>query len=236
MCVTWTLPTLYRRGNPLVDMFLIRPSLCGCLWAEGRHYYESAALTFFQELKADPENSNSILHSPARRPSLAPSTVLAWWPPFLFLLLLTPKGKGRTVPLSTHTALPTYTVQKPSNHGFFFFFFLSWSMVLGFPGGAHGKEPRLPVQETWDSASIPGNGNPVQYSCLENPMDRGAWQATVHGVTKAQTRLKWFSTQIVNFQCVRYSAKLVSGVSSRCSTKYSFSDTFPQQVITRYWI
>ena len=119
---------------------------------------------------------------------------------------------------------------------FFFFFFLSWSMVLGFPGGAHGKEPRLPVQETWDSASIPGNGNPVQYSCLENPMDRGAWQATVHGVTKAQTRLKWFSTQIVNFQCVRYSAKLVSGVSSRCSTKYSFSDTFPQQVITRYWI
>ena len=32
-----------------------------------------------------------------------------------------------------------------------------------------------------------GNGNPLQYSCLENPMDRGAWQATVHGVTKCQT-------------------------------------------------
>ena len=32
-----------------------------------------------------------------------------------------------------------------------------------------------------------GHGNPLQYSCLENPMDRGAWQATVHGVTKSQT-------------------------------------------------
>ena len=34
-----------------------------------------------------------------------------------------------------------------------------------------------------------GNGNPLQYSCLENPMDRGAWWATVHGVTKSRTRL-----------------------------------------------
>ena len=35
-----------------------------------------------------------------------------------------------------------------------------------------------------------GHGNPLQYSCLENPMDRGAWWATVHGVTMNQTRLK----------------------------------------------
>ena len=34
-----------------------------------------------------------------------------------------------------------------------------------------------------------GNGNPLQYSCLENPMDRGAWRAMVYGVTKSQTRL-----------------------------------------------
>ena len=34
-----------------------------------------------------------------------------------------------------------------------------------------------------------GDGNPLQYSCLENPMDTGAWRATVHGVTKSQTRL-----------------------------------------------
>ena len=37
------------------------------------------------------------------------------------------------------------------------------------------------------------NGNPLQYSCLENPMDRGAWQTTVHGVTKSQTRLSDFT-------------------------------------------
>ena len=39
-----------------------------------------------------------------------------------------------------------------------------------------------------------GHGNPLQYSCLENPMDRGAWWATVHGVAKTQTRLKRMST------------------------------------------
>ena len=41
-----------------------------------------------------------------------------------------------------------------------------------------------------------GNGNPLQYSCQKNPMDRGAWQATVHGVTKSQTRLKQLNTQM----------------------------------------
>ena len=38
-----------------------------------------------------------------------------------------------------------------------------------------------------------GNGNPLQYACLENPMDRGAWWATVHGVAKSQTRLSDFT-------------------------------------------
>ena len=40
-----------------------------------------------------------------------------------------------------------------------------------------------------------GHGNPFQYSCLENPMDRGAWRAIVHRVTKSQTRLKQLSMQ-----------------------------------------
>ena len=39
-----------------------------------------------------------------------------------------------------------------------------------------------------------GNGNPLQYSCLENPMDRGAWWATVHSLAKSRTRLKQLST------------------------------------------
>ena len=38
-----------------------------------------------------------------------------------------------------------------------------------------------------------GNGTPLQYSCLENPMDRGAWWAAVHGVTKSRTRLSYFA-------------------------------------------
>ena len=42
-----------------------------------------------------------------------------------------------------------------------------------------------------------GNGNPLQYSCLENPMDRGAWWATVHRVAKSHTRLKQLSTHVI---------------------------------------
>ena len=41
-----------------------------------------------------------------------------------------------------------------------------------------------------------GHGNPLQYSCLESPMDRGAWWATVHGVAKGQTQLKQLSTHV----------------------------------------
>ena len=48
-----------------------------------------------------------------------------------------------------------------------------------------------------ESGRSPGgrHGNPLQYSCLENPMDRGAWRATVHRVAKSQTWLRWFNTQ-----------------------------------------
>jgi len=53
-----------------------------------------------------------------------------------------------------------------------------------------------------DAGSIPGsrrspgvgNGNPLQYSCLENPVDRAAWWATIHGVAKSQTQLEQLST------------------------------------------
>ena len=53
-----------------------------------------------------------------------------------------------------------------------------------------------------DLGSIPGlgrsagegNSNPLQYSCLENPMDGGAWQATVYGVAKSRTRLSYFTS------------------------------------------
>jgi len=64
---------------------------------------------------------------------------------------------------------------------------------LGFLDGLAGKESTCNARDTGDTSSIPGsgrspgegNGNPLQYSCLKNPMDRGAWQATVHlGVTR----------------------------------------------------
>ena len=64
---------------------------------------------------------------------------------------------------------------------------------LGFSGGSDGKKPAC---NAGDLDSIPGLGrspgrghdNPLQYSpCLEHPMDRGAWQATVHGVAKSWT-------------------------------------------------
>ena len=64
--------------------------------------------------------------------------------------------------------------------------------LTGFPGGASGKEPAANARDVTDTGSIPGSGrrpgggygNPLQYSCLEIPIDRGAWQATVHGVTE----------------------------------------------------
>ena len=70
------------------------------------------------------------------------------------------------------------------------------------PGGASGKEPACQCRRHKRCASIPGSGRfprrrawqPLQRSCLENPMDRGAWRATVHGVTKSQTWLTLLST------------------------------------------
>ena len=45
----------------------------------------------------------------------------------------------------------------------------------------------------WERSPGEGNGTPLQYSCLENPMDRGAWWATVHGVTQSWTQLMYLS-------------------------------------------
>ena len=67
-------------------------------------------------------------------------------------------------------------------------------MFRGFPGGSRGRNL---TANAGVAGSIPGsgrflregNGNPLQYSFLGNPMDRGAWWATVHGVTKNQIQL-----------------------------------------------
>ena len=64
------------------------------------------------------------------------------------------------------------------------------------------KNPPTNAGDPRDAGSTPGgrNGNPLQYSCLENPMDGGAWWAAVHGVTKSQTRLKWLSSSSMDYQ------------------------------------
>ena len=68
------------------------------------------------------------------------------------------------------------------------------------------KNPPASAGDIRDTGSIPGSGrspggghgNPLQYSCLEDPMDRGAWQATVHRGAKSQTQLKQLRTHTRN--------------------------------------
>ena len=70
--------------------------------------------------------------------------------------------------------------------------------ILGFPGSTVVKNPSANAGDARDTVSIPGSGgspgiekgNPLQYPSLENSMDRGAWWATVHGVSKSWTRLR----------------------------------------------
>ena len=76
-----------------------------------------------------------------------------------------------------------------------YFIWPSVSKIWGFPGGS---VVRNLLANAGDLGWIPGlerslgggNGNPLQYPCQENPMNRGAWQAIVHWVTKIQTQLK----------------------------------------------
>ena len=81
---------------------------------------------------------------------------------------------------------------------------LTYTWLSGYPyiaAAAGGSEVKVSACNAGDLGSIPGsgrspgkgNGNPLQYPCLENPMDRGAWWATVHRVTKSRTRLSDFT-------------------------------------------
>ena len=79
---------------------------------------------------------------------------------------------------------------------------IPWGTFKGFPDGSDGKES---TYNAGDLGSIPGlgrspgggHGNPLQYSCLENPMDRGAWCTIVHGVTKSRIRLSDFTEYLM---------------------------------------
>ena len=70
--------------------------------------------------------------------------------------------------------------------------FLPMVSISGFPGDSVVKNPPANAEDIgstpgWGRSPEQGNGNPLQYSCLENPANRGAWQAAVHALTKSQT-------------------------------------------------
>ena len=85
-------------------------------------------------------------------------------------------------------------------------------ITVGLLGGTEVKNLLANAGDSRDAGSIPKlgrspggeNGKPLQYSCLENPTDRGAWQATVHGVTKSQARLS-DCTHMLTTQCETWS-------------------------------
>ena len=103
----------------------------------------------------------------------------------------------------------------------------------GFPGSLDGRASAYSVG---DLGSIPGsgrspaegNGNPLQYSRLENPMDQGAWWTTVHGVTKSQTRLSDFSSLHIYVYIYRGYKKIV--FSSNLPTHSLFCEA----IFTKY--
>ena len=81
-------------------------------------------------------------------------------------------------------------------------FYLNKAVYWSFPGGTVVKNPPTNAGDTRDTGWIPGlgrspsvgNGNALQYYCLGNPMDRGAWQAIIHGVAKESDTTKQLST------------------------------------------
>ena len=78
------------------------------------------------------------------------------------------------------------------------------SVVKNLPANARGIRDAGSIPG-WGRCPAEGNGSPLQYSCPENPMDRGAWRATVHRVAQSWTQLKWLSTAHLNnelFKCL----------------------------------
>ena len=103
--------------------------------------------------------------------------------------------------------------------------------MRGFPGGSEGKASACDAE---DPGSIPGsgrspgegNGNPLQSSCLENPTDRGAWWATVHGVSKSRTLLSDYTHMESENESHGSGEDFtgVSGVTIECNNPQSISE------------
>ena len=97
---------------------------------------------------------------------------------------------------------------------------------MGFRGRSDGKESTCNAGDVglilgWGRSPGEGNGYPLQYSCLGNPMDRGAWRATVHGITESQTQL---SGQHLHFQTALYLSEYK--ITFHCNTKSRYNALF----------
>ena len=90
--------------------------------------------------------------------------------------------------------------------------FSTAAVITEYAGGSDGKESAINAGDlgpiTWSGRSPEeGNGYTIQYSCLENPMDKGAWQVTIHGVTESDMT-EWLThVFIVLLLCLRFKKK-----------------------------
>ena len=101
---------------------------------------------------------------------------------------------------SKMTVYPNFC-HSPQTHHAPYIIILPVTQVSGFPGGSVVKNPPASAEDARDVSSISGsgrspgvgNGNPLQYSCLGNPMDRGGWWAIVHRVTEVSDMTEWLN-------------------------------------------
>ena len=99
-----------------------------------------------------------------------------------------------------------------------------------------GKESACSTRDTGDEDLFPvserspggGHGNPLQYSCLENPMDRGAWLATVYGVTKSQTQLSNCAHTCMDNHNL-YNLRGIPDISNCILKEIVFMSAFPKE-------
>ena len=138
------------------------------------------------------EHPNQILPMWCPHSLLGPSSLQLWT--FISLLFLLAESKIKEVGKLRQAGCPHLIIK--------FLLYVRW----GFPGSTSGKKKKknLPTNagDKRDADSISGSGSspgeghgkPLQYSCLENPMDRGTWRATVHRVPQSWTGLKQLST------------------------------------------
>ena len=116
-------------------------------------------------------------------------------------------GRDHTASPAIHLLQSLGILIKPQKLPSYIFINLSFYLIQNIvqdsfiAGLSSSSEVKAPACNAGDLGSIPGsgrfpgegNGNPLQYSCLENPMDGGAWWATGHGVTKSRTQLSDFT-------------------------------------------